>query len=54
MKLNEWNHVVMVVDRDTGRLKQYLNGQLTAENFFDPGKQEKFPWEIGSLEECQP
>ena len=34
---NQWYHLVTVVDRETGRLKQYINGQLTAENSFPAG-----------------
>ena len=39
MEVNNWYHVVMVVDRETGRIKQYLNGQLASENSFPMGRQ---------------
>jgi hypothetical protein len=52
MELGAWNHVVMVVDRDTGRLRQYLNGNLAAENSFVAGKQGEVSlgdWFIGGM-----
>jgi hypothetical protein len=39
MEVNNWYHVAMVVDRETGRIKQYLNGQLASENSFPMGRQ---------------
>ena len=49
---NQWYHLVTVVDRETGRLKQYINGQLTAENSFPAGKQGEIAlgdWFIGGM-----
>ena len=52
MEVGQWHHLVTVVDRDAGRMKQYLNGQLTAENSFTAGRQGEFSlgdWFIGGM-----
>ena len=39
MEVEKWHHLVTVVDREAGRMKQYLNGKLSAEKSFIPGRQ---------------
>ena len=52
MEVGSWYHTVMVVDRETGRIKQYLNGQLSAESSFPAGRQGEISlgdWFIGGM-----
>ena len=52
MVQGQWHHIVMVVDRDAGRLKQYLNGNLVAEDSFSAGTEGEYSlgdWFIGGM-----
>jgi hypothetical protein len=52
MVQGQWHHIVMVVDRDAGRLKQYLNGNLVAEDSFTAGTEGEYSlgdWFIGGM-----
>ena len=54
MGVNEWYHLVSVVDRENGRMKQYLNGKLVAEKMFNSGREgenSKGDWYIGGMPE---
>ena len=49
MLKNQWNHMVMVVNREEGRLLHFLNGRLVAEDDFPEDELGIFTPMIGLL-----